>query len=116
MISGEQNGMTAMAKIDIPGCGTYSYNITGPDVPASSSSSTPPTSPPPPSPTLGSQWCYDSAAFGDHGDISGSFQASSATDACNGADGHMITNDNSTIIHYTPSNYMGDVPYVYDIY
>jgi hypothetical protein len=36
---------------------------------------------------------------------------------CEDADRHMIKNgDNSTNIHYTPTNYMGDVLYVYDVY
>ena len=27
----------------------------------------------------------------------------------------MINGDNSTNIHYTPTNYLGDVPYMYDV-
>ncbi|KAL8731232.1 MAG: hypothetical protein Q9181_004375 [Wetmoreana brouardii] len=30
---GEQNGLTAAGRITLPGCGTYAYSITGPDVP-----------------------------------------------------------------------------------
>ena len=56
---GTQNIMTAEASIDV-GCGTYSYKITGEDVP-------PPSGPP--EPALSERYCYPHDAFGKHADI-----------------------------------------------
>jgi hypothetical protein len=104
--------MTAAAKIDIPGCGTYSYKITGPGVPPPNKNP-----PPPPPPSLGSQWCYDQNAFGKHNDIQERFQVLGAKLACEKMDGHKVK-EGDAVLHtkYAPAIFRLDVPYVYEIY
>ncbi|KAF2187303.1 hypothetical protein K469DRAFT_570267 [Zopfia rhizophila CBS 207.26] len=67
--------MTAEASLDV-GCGTYSYKITGPDVPK-------PNGPPPT--TVSAQYCYPADVFGKHGDIQESFLNQYIGFACAGS-------------------------------
>ena len=111
---GEQNTMTAAGKYEIPNCGTYSYSITGPDVP-------PPSEPSEPSsetPALGSQHCALAPSIYDENQPS--TQSDLAGDACKDAEGHLVkANDPDTSIHFEwkPPPESGDISsYVYDVY
>jgi hypothetical protein len=94
---GEQNGMTASASLDV-GCGSYSYKITGPDVP--------------PAPTLSVQYCYPTSSFGSHGDIEPDLQSEYTGYACG----------NSVNENYGPGDKLNwqtttnGVPYNYNIW
>lgn len=101
---GTQNGMTAEASIAV-GCGTYSYKITGDDVPAPGG---------PPKPFLTAQYCYPSDVFGDHADISPEWQAQYIGWACAGtADIAIKKDDPSTFINWNTTT--NDVPYKYTV-
>lgn len=106
---GDQNVMTAAGKFDIPNCGTYSYTITGPDVPPPAKPSSTDQSPPKPSCHLG---------FDDHSDIHPDVQSQFADKVCSEeAKGHMIIEgDSSTYIHKPLYYLAGENGYVYDIY
>lgn len=101
---GTQNGMTAKGSLDV-GCGTYSYEITGKDVPAVSG---------PPKPFLTAQYCFPDAVFGDHGDIQPDFVNEYAGYACAGTalpDRKIKKGDPSTFIYFNTTT--NNVPYVY---
>jgi hypothetical protein len=111
--------MTVSGSVELANCGTYSYNITGSDLPAPPQTPVePPVEPPSaPPPSLRDQWGYDKDSIGQHEDISGRFQASAAGQACKDADKHIIkSGDSSTNIYYLPSNFVGNTPYVCDVY
>lgn len=101
---GTQNGMTAKASLDVS-CGTYSYEITGEDVPAVQG---------PPSPSLSAQYCFPSDAFGEHGDISPDWQAQYTGWACAGSAKKTIKKgDPSTFVHWNTTT--NGVPYTYSV-
>ncbi|KAI9892736.1 MAG: hypothetical protein M1814_001156 [Vezdaea aestivalis] len=102
---GQQNGMTAAASLDV-GCGSYSYKITGKDVPAVEG---------PPKPFLSAQYCFPSDVFGKHGDINGDFQAQYTGWACAGSALKTIKKgDPSTFVKWETTT--NGVPYSYNIY
>jgi hypothetical protein len=101
---GTQNGMTAKASIDV-GCGTYSYEITGSDVPAVQEA---------PKPSLSAQYCFPSDVFGDHADIQPDLQAQYTGWACVGTALRSIKkDDSSTFINLNTTT--NDVPYKYTV-
>ena len=99
---GEQNGMTASASLDV-GCGSYSYKITGPQVP-------PPAGPP--APTLSVQYCYPASSFGNHGDIEPDFQSEYTGYACANSV-HENYGPGDKLNWHTTTN---GVPYTYNIW
>lgn len=101
---GTQNGMTAKGSLDVS-CGTYSYEITGEDVPAVEG---------PPKPFLTTQYCFPSDVFGDHGDVSPDFQAEYVGWACAGTALTSIKKDDpSTFINWNTTT--NGVPYKYTV-
>lgn len=99
---GEQNGMTASASLDV-GCGTYSYKITGSNVPTPEG---------PPAPSLSAQYCLPLDDFGSHGDIEPEWQAEYTGLACaNSANENFKPGDQ--INWNTTTN---GVPYNYNIW
>lgn len=116
---GEQNVMTSTGNFTIPGCGAYSYDITGPasDLPSPTSS---PTSTLLPSPTLGAQWCYPTEVNGEkvkHKDVHDADQERGVTSTCSGTKGKMIVDgDPSTNLHQTTYDLNGPLPYKYNVF
>jgi hypothetical protein len=101
---GEQNSMTAKGSLDV-GCGTYSYEITNEDAPAVQE---------PSKPSLTTQYCFPSDAFGDHGDVSPDFQEEYAGWACVGTALRSIKKDDpSTFINWNTTT--NKVPYKYSV-
>ena len=115
---GEQNVMTSAANFTIPGCGAYSYSITGPPSsspsPISSSTSTS-SSTSLPSPTLGPQWCYP--ARDNHPDVHADDQTRGVTSTCFNNKGKIVVDgDPSTNLHVTTYALNGPLPYKYNVY
>lgn len=111
---GEGNGMTSEASIDV-GCGTYSYEITGEDVPEEEPEE-PQSEPeaPPPEPALSPQYCFPTG--GEHNDISPDSQAQFTGIACAGTalESERIKKDDpSTFINFNTTT--NGVEYKYTV-
>ena len=100
---GEQNTLTASASLDVA-CGTYSYKITGSDVPAAQA---------PAAPSLSAQYCIPIDDFGDHGDVQEDWVEEYSGYACAGTADKTIKDDPATTIHWNTQT--NGVPYNYTI-
>lgn len=100
--------MSKSASYDV-GCGTYAYQITAPQ--KDEQEPAPPKTPL----ELQERFCFATDAFGDHGDVQGSFHSRYIGFACAGTAKMTIRKDDkeSYINFSTRTN---GVPYTYNIY
>lgn len=96
---GEQNVMTTTASLSV-GCGTFSYNISGPSTQIQAA---------PPVPKLSAQYCFPRDDFGKHGDIHSEWQSRFTgflcTDSANENFGAGDKKNFDTTMNGVPYNY-----------